>query len=189
MSKKVKSLIEKELSGKLKDVDGVAVINPRGIDAIKTNGIRRRLREKGLRMTVVKNTLARRAADGTKIKGFDKLLDGPSALIYGKQSIATIARMLLDEKKTDEKLEFRGIFFDGETYIGDDGIKTASKLPTREEAIANIVGLILGPGRKLAGALKGPGGKLGAILKAIEEKAKEKGEEPEAAAPAATPQA
>src|SRR5256885_15385214 len=98
MSKKVKSLIEKEPADRLKDIDAVAVSNPRGINAIKNNQIRRKLREKGLRMTVVKNTLARRAiGDGSKLKGFDKLLDGPSAVIYGTASISTIARLLMDE--------------------------------------------------------------------------------------------
>jgi large subunit ribosomal protein L10 len=106
--------------------------------------------------------------------------------VYGEGvGISAIARALLDEKKTIEdakgKLELRGAFFDGEIYEGDKGMESASKLPTREEAIGNIVAAILGPGRKLAAALKGPGGKLGGILKAIEEKAP-KGEE--AAAPA-----
>jgi large subunit ribosomal protein L10 len=180
MSKLVKGLIEKELAARLKDVEGVAVINPRGIDANKNHGIRRRLREKGLRMLVVKNTLARRAVGDGKLKGFDALLDGPSAVVYGQASIAVIARMLLEEKKNDEKLELRGVFFDGELYTGDKGVETASKLPTREEAISNLVAAILGPGRKLASALKGPGGTLGAVLKSIEDKAKEK----EGAAPA-----
>ena len=175
MSKLVKGLIENELSNRLGDVDGVAVINPRGIDANKNHGIRRRLREKGLRMLVVKNTLAKRAVGEGKLKGFDKLLDGPSAVVYGKASIAAIARLLLDEKKNNEALELRGVFFDGELYTGDKGVETASKLPTREEAIANVIGAILGPGRKLAAALKGPGGKLGAILKTIEEKAPKEG--------------
>ncbi len=172
MSKKVKNLIEQDLSGRLKDIDGIAVINPRGIGATKTNLIRRRLREKGLRMTVVKNTLAKRAVGNGKLKGFDKLLDGPSAVIYGSAGISTIARFLLDEKKLDETLELRGMFFDGEVYVGDDGVKTVSKLPTREEAIGQLVGLILSPGANLGGALKGPSGTLAAIIKALELKAK-----------------
>ena len=184
MSKQVKDLITKELTSRLKELEGVAVINPRGIDAVKNHGIRRRLREKGLRMTVVKNTLARRAVTGGKLEGFDKLLDGPSAVIYGEASIAQIARQLLDEKKLDEKLELRGVFFDGETYIGDKGVEQVSKLPTREEAIANVLSAILGPGRKLAAALKGPGGTLGAVLKTIETKAKDRGDAAPAAAAA-----
>lgn len=187
MSKPIKALIEKELLTRFKDVDSVAVINPRGIDAIKNNQIRRRLREKGLKMTVVKNSLVRRATAGSKLKGFDKLLDGPSAVIYGKASISQVARMLLDEKKNDEKIELRGIFFDGEVYVGEDGVKKVSKFPTREEAIATLVTVMLSPGRKLAGSLKGPAGKLSAILKTIEEKAKEKeNAAPAAAAPAAS---
>ena len=185
MSKQVKDLITRELSGRLKDLDGVAVINPRGIDANKNHGIRRRLREKGLRMTVVRNTLARRAVEGGKLQGFDRLLDGPSAVVYGEASISAIARQLLDEKKKDEKLELRGVFFDGETYVGDAGVETVSKLPTREEAVGQLVAAILGPGRKLASALKGPGGTLGAMLKSIEEKAKERGDAAPAAADAA----
>ena len=174
MSKQVKDLITKELTTRLKDLDGVAIINPRGINANKNHAIRRRLNEKGLRMMVVKNTLARRAVGDGKLKGFDRLLEGPSAVIYGPGSISSIARALLDEKKNDEALELRGIFFDGEAYPGDKGVEQVSKLPTREEAIANVLGAILGPGRKLAASLKGPGGKLGAILKSIEDKAKEK---------------
>jgi large subunit ribosomal protein L10 len=174
MSKPVKDLITKELTARLKELDGVGVINPRGIDANKNHGIRRRLHEKGLKMMVVKNTLAKRAVGDGKLKGFDKLLDGPSAVIYGKASISTLARLLLDEKKNDEKVELRGIFFDGELYTGDKGVEQVSKLPTREEAVANVLAAILGPGRKLAAALKGPGGKLGAVLKTIEDKAKEK---------------
>ena len=191
MSKQVKDLITKELSTRLKDLEGVAVINPRGIDATKNNGIRRRLHAKGLRMMVVKNTLARRATEGSKLKGFDKLLDGPSAVIYGttESSIPSIARVVLDEKKADDKIELRGVFFDGEVYVGDKGVERVSKFPTREEAIGQIVSAILGPGAKLAGALKGPGGKLGGILKAIQDKAKDAGGADAGADPGAAPAA
>ena len=173
MSKRVKALVTRELTDKLKDIDGVAVINPRGIDANKNNHIRRKLHEQGVRMTVVKNTLVRRAVgDGSKLKGFDALLDGPSAVIYGKASIAAIARILLDEKKTTEALELRGVFFDGEIYAGQAGVEQVSKLPTREEAIGQLVAALLGPGSAIAGALTGPGASLGALLSAIEEKNK-----------------
>ena len=199
MSKRVKNLITRELAGKFKGVDGVAVINPRGIDANKNNALRRKLRNAKLRMTVVKNTLARRAVygeggagagDASKLKGFEKLLDGPSAVIYGEASIAQIARLILDEKKNDDKIELRGVFFDGEIYVGDKGMEQVSKLPTREEAIGQVVALILAPGSKLAGTLKGQAGKVAALIKAIEEKAEKSGgaAAPEAA-PAAAPEA
>ena len=171
MSKRVKSLIERDLGNRLKDAESVAVINPRGINATKNNQIRRRLREKGLRMTVVKNTLVRRATAKSRISGFEKLLEGPSAVIYGQGSISAVARLLMEEKKNDEKIELRGIWFDGEIYPGEKGVEQVSKLPTREEAIGQIVALILSPGKNLAGAITGPGKKLAGIIKAIEEKA------------------
>ncbi len=172
MSKKVKNLIERDLKTRLDSIEGVAVINPRGVDATKNNQMRRRLRAKGLRVTVVRNSLAVRATKSSKIEGFAKLLDGPSAVVYGKKtSVSAVARALMEEKKLIEKLELRGLFFDGELFEGEKGVKQASELPTREEAIALIVAAALSPGRKLAGALKGPAGKVAALVKAIEEKA------------------
>ncbi len=176
MSKKVKSLIERDLAGKLKGLDGLAVINPRGIDANKNNSIRRKLHAQGLRMTVVRNTLAKRAGEGeTKIKGFEQLLEGPSAVVYGKAGISTIARLLLEERKLDEKIELRGIVFDGDIFLGLDGVTDVSKLPTREEAVSQILAAMLGPGASLAAALGGPGSTLGSLIKAIEEKAEKAG--------------
>jgi large subunit ribosomal protein L10 len=190
MSKKVKSLIEKETATRLDGIEAVGVLNPRGIGAIANNQMRRRFREANLRMTVVKNTLAVRATANSKLKGFEQLLDGPSALVYGKGvGVSAIARAIMAEKKLleDNKkplFELRGAFFDGEVYVGDKGMEKASKLPTREEAIANVIAAMLGPGRKLAAALKGPAGALGGILKTIEEKG---GAAPAAGGEAAAP--
>ena len=192
MSKRIKGLLQKELTGRLTGVESVAVINPRGLDANKNNEMRRKLHGKGLRMTVVKNTLARRAAPETGMVGFEKLLDGPSALIYVEDgaaekpaSIADLARMLMDAKKENDALEFRGIFFDGDIYEGDAGVSQVSKLPTREEAIGTVIACALSPGRKLAGIFKGAGNVAG-LVKAVEEKKKAEGGEPaEAAAEAA----
>jgi large subunit ribosomal protein L10 len=183
VSKQVKNMMTVELANRLKGVESLGVINPRGINAIKTNQFRRRLRAQGLRMTVVRNALARRAVGDGKLKGFDRLLEGPSALIYGGEvGASAIARLLLEEKKTDDTLELRGIFFDGDVYPGDKGVETVSKLPTRDEAIGTLLSLILSPGRNLASAIKSPGSKLGSILKTIEDRAKEKeGDAPAAA--------
>jgi large subunit ribosomal protein L10 len=181
MSKRVKALIEKDLERRIGHVDAVAVINPRGIDAIKTNQMRAKLAESGVKMTVVKNTLARRTGERIGIGGFQSLLDGPSAVIYSDKpaegaegaAISTVCRLLMDQKRNKayaEVLELRGVFFDGEVYHGEAGVEKVSKFPTREEAIAEVLGAVLGAGGNLVAALQGPGGALGGILKAIEEK-------------------
>jgi large subunit ribosomal protein L10 len=182
MSKKVKALVERDIKNRLAGIDGVAVVSPRGLDGLKNNALRGKLHAKGLRMTVVKNTLAKRAAAGSKIDGFDKLLDGPSAVIYGKGVAApNIARLLLEAKKDNEALDLKGVFFDGEAYVGEAGVKTASKLPTREEAIAALLTAIVSPGRNLGGIFKGQAAKVAALIKAVEEKKEKEGGAPAAA--------
>lgn len=78
--------------------------------------------------------------------------------------------------KQHEQIELKGAVLDGILFEGDAGVKKLSEYPTKDEAIAQDVTLILGPGRKLMGAVKGPGGRLAGVIKAIEEKL-EKGEE------------
>jgi large subunit ribosomal protein L10 len=175
MSKYVKNLIINEITNSLKDIDGVVVINPRGINGIKSNQLRRKLHENKLQMTVVRNALARRALQGSKLKGFESLLEGPSAVVYGQQSVPTIARLLLAQKKDNDKLEIRGAFFDGEVFAGEKGVKAASEMPTREEAISGILSALLGPGASLAAALSGPASTLASLVKAIEDKAEKAG--------------
>jgi large subunit ribosomal protein L10 len=175
MSKKVKNLVEREYKKRIEALEGVAVISPRGLDGLKNNKLRGKLHAKGMKMTVVRNSLVKRAAKGSKLEGFEKLLEGPSAVIYGKGvAIPSIARLLVDEKKDNDKLVLKGVYFDGELYEGEKGVEQASKLPTREEAIANVLASILSPGRKLGGIFKGQAGKIAALIKTVEERAKEK---------------
>ena len=180
MSKQVKSLLEKDLEKRLGGVDAVAVINPRGIDAIKTNKLRKLMAERGMKMTVVKNTMATRSSERLSIRGFEALLEGPSALVYGTPktdgeatAISNVCRLLMEQKKDKslaQVLELRGVFFDGEIYHGEKGVEKVSKFPTREEAISQVLSAVLGAGGSLMAAISGPGGSLGAILKSIEEK-------------------
>ena len=168
MSKRIKGLIQDEYNGEFKDLDAVAVINPRGIEANATNTLRGELAKSNIRMRVVKNTLARRAADETSLDGFDRLLDGPSALVYSTDEntgISNVARALMDAKKTLKTIEFRGVFFDGDVYEGEAGVDQISKFPTREEAIADILGCALAPAANLAGCVSAPGGNIAGILK------------------------
>ncbi|MEM8874761.1 MAG: 50S ribosomal protein L10 [Planctomycetota bacterium] len=173
MSKRIKALIESEYHDEFTGIDSVAVVNPRGIPANDTNKLRGKLSEAGVKMRVVKNTLARRAASETSLDGFDTLLDGPSALVYPTDpnvAISAVARALVDAKKEIGTLEFRGVFFDGAIFEGDAGMTQVSKLPTREEAIGNVVTAALSPARNLVGAIAAPGSNVAGILKTIEDK-------------------
>lgn len=184
MSKPVKELIQKELSKRLEGVTSMAVVGFTGIDAITTRILRGKLREKSIRLMVVKNSTARQAFKGLGLAGAEQMLDGPCALAYGADGAVTIVRELLALVKEAPKLTVKAALLDGEIY-GPDQIQRLSKFPTRVEAIGKLVSGALAPGRILAACLIGPGAKLGSILKTIEDKKKEEA----AAAPAEAPAA
>jgi len=186
MSKKIKNLLEKNYTKRLSELGGVAVVDPKSMTGNQNNGLRRVLFQHGMKMLVVRNSLARRATSNSKLKGFEKLLDGPSALVYAdKAEVTAIARLLVDHRKKEDKLGIRGVFFEGEVYEGIPGLERVSKFPTRDEAIANVLASILSPGRKLGGIFKGQASRVASLIKAVEEmKEKAGGAEASSEAPA-----
>jgi large subunit ribosomal protein L10 len=151
------------------------LISIRGISTNKTNTIRAGLREKNIHITIIRNSLAKKAFEGTNLESLSPLLTGASALAYGAESVVDVARELVDLLKKYPDIELKGAVLDGQLFTGEDGVKALSKFPTKDEAIGQAVTLVLSPGRKLVAAIKGPGSKLVGIVKTIEEKL-EKGE-------------
>lgn len=170
MSKPVKSLIIESYRRQFDDIDGAVLISIKSVGAATSVKLRSELNTKDMQMTVVKNSLAKQAFAGTPMELIGKLLDGPCAMVFGGESVVNVARVLIDAVKTQPEVEFKGAFMEG-ILFGADEIEALSKYPTRDEAIANTVTLVLSPARNLAGAIASPGAKLAGIIKAIEEKA------------------
>ncbi len=187
MSKPVKNLMQKTYEAKFADLQGAILIDVRGVKSNLNNALRARLAKSKVKVTVVKNNLAKRAVAGTGLEKLGDMLDGPSAVVYGGESVVAIARELIEIAKVTENLAFKGALMDGEIFTADQ-LEELSKYPTRPEAQAQVVQIFLTPGKKLAGAILGPGRKIASLIKAIEEKAKEK-EGATEAAPEATPAA
>ena len=185
MSKPIKNLLTQDYKERFVDQDGVVVINFRGIGAENTVAMRTALAEKGVKVTVVKNTLASRALEDTALGPVKELLDGACAFVYStdpeQSSVVNVARHLLDQKKEMDFIEVRGAVMEGSLFLDEEQVKALSKYPTREEAISNILGALLGPaatlsktlgdqGGQLAAAVATPGSRLIGALKAIEDK-------------------
>jgi len=181
MSKPVKKLIRDELIKRFDGVTQLAVVGFSGVDANTTNAIRTRLAEKDIRVSVVKNALARQAFRQLGIQEVGELLDGPCAVAYGADSVVTVVRELLDIFKEAPNLTVKAAFMEGDLFT-QDKIDALSKYPTRGEAVGQIISCVLSAGANLAGCLIGPGGQIASILKSIEEKASggEEGEAPAA---------
>lgn len=175
MSRPVKNMIVEEYTERFGTTDAALVIDIRGITSNENNSLRMDLARQSVRITVVKNSLAKKAFTGTKLEKLGEILEGPSALAYGGESVVNVARTLVDWAKKIEKLDLKGAILDGELFEGAEGVKRLSTFPTREEAQAKVVTLLLSPARNVVGAAKGPGSTLLAVIKSIEEKL-EKGE-------------
>ena len=175
MSKPVKEMMMRDYQDRLEGVDDALLVSIRGVPANDNNRMRLGLLEKDIRVTVIRNNLAKHAFDGSGLSGLEPLLEGPSALVYGGETVVDVAREIVKWGKEVEKLEQKGAVLDGELFAGADGVERLSKFPMREESIAQAVTLILSPARNLVGAALGPGGRLMGIVKAIEDKL-EKGE-------------
>lgn len=169
MSKPVKELLRKELVNRLEGVDSLAIVDLTGIDGPTNYLIRGRLRDKGISLTVVKNSLARGAFKSVGLDSACELLDGPCALACGAESVVDVVRELLDIGNQTEQLDIKGAVLEGQAY-GPDQITELSRYPTRDEALGNVVACALAPGARLAGALIGPAGKIAALIKTIQEK-------------------
>lgn len=175
MSKAIKDMIIRDYSSRIHGFQDGALISIRGVSAQETTKLRTNLRKKQIKITVVRNSLARKAFQGTGFQGLEPLLVGSSALAYGGASVVEIARELVNALKEMPKIELKGAILDGQLFTGDKGVKELSKFPTKEEALGQTVSLLLGPAKKLAAQIKGPGSSIAGVIKAIETKL-EKGE-------------
>jgi large subunit ribosomal protein L10 len=175
MSKTVKNHMIRDYKQRLEGVGDAVLLGMRGVGGIDNNKMRIDLQKKQVRVTVIRNNLANHAFKGTGLSALEPLLSGPSAIAYSKESVVDVARAIMEWAGKLEKLELKGAVLDGTLYKGKAGVTELSRFPTRIEAQGNIVGLALGPGRKVLGQVKGPAGKVMGIVKSIEEKL-EKGE-------------
>ncbi|MCA9272096.1 MAG: 50S ribosomal protein L10 [Phycisphaerales bacterium] len=165
MSKPMKEMIVSAYQSRLGETEEALIVSLRGVKAEGTEAIRNKMREGSVEVTVVKNSLARKAFEGTALSALSPVLKGQNAVVFGDKSIIEIARDIIELIKTNPEIELKGALLEGELFEGEEGVTRLSKMPTLKEAQGNTVSLVLGPGRKLAG-----------IIKAIEEKL-EKGEE------------
>lgn len=170
MSKLVKEMIVDEYRSRFGGVNQAVVVDIRALNANQNVEFRTGLRKKDIRVTVLRNRLARKAFSETELKALDPLLEGPSALVTGADSVVQVARELVDWLKKIKTLELKGAVLDGDVFTGRDGIEALSKFPTREEAQGQVMQLILSPASNLVSAVTSPGAQIVSIIKQIADK-------------------
>lgn len=171
MSRYVKELIANDISRRLDGVDNALLVNVIGMDANQTVGLRRELRHKNMSLLVVKNSMARRATQGTPLAPAFASVDGTLAVVWGGEDFISLVKEVarLDKSAEYERFAARAGVMDGE-QLTPERIREISKWPNREEQLSILSGQILSPGAKLSSQLIGPGG---ALASQIEKKSEE----------------
>lgn len=175
MSKYVKDLMTKELVDRWDGVSDLMLVDTVGLPANDCVELRKRLREKDIHMMVVKNSLARRATEGTALAPAFEGAKGAQSVVWGSEDVVSLAKevIAIADAPEFEQFEPTGGVLDGEKLTADD-VKSVSKWPTRTEMLSTLMGQVMGPAMTLSAQLLGPGKQLASQVK---QKADEEGGE------------
>ena len=179
MSKVIKQLEMDALKNTFKDVRDLVLLNVTGVDCQADNKFRLSLRRKNIRLQVVKNSLARRVFGeiGLGVAQDSSYWIGSTVLAWGANSVAELSRTLDTEvqelikknPKLKDRVQFKGAIAEGQPI----SFQQAKAMPTRAEALARVISLVLAPASRLVGQIKAPASRVAAQVKTLSEKTAE----------------
>jgi large subunit ribosomal protein L10 len=158
------------LTEKLKRAKVAVLTDYRGLTVAQIQDLRGKLRGGDVEYRVVKNTLARRAADAVGVPALKKELEGPVAIAFGYDDLSTPAKLINDWVRTTRlKLDVKGGLVEGRVFSPDQ-VKQLADLPSRETLIAQLLGTMQSPVGQLVGIMQTPLQQLLGVLDAYKTK-------------------
>ena len=140
----------------------------RGITVEEMTDLRVKARESGVYLKVAKNTLVRRAVEGTEFECMQDALTGPLLLAFSMEDPGAAARLVKDYAKSNDKLITKLVVVGGELYEASE-LERLSSLPTYDQAIAILMGVMKAPVEKLVRTLVEPHTKLVRVIAAVKD--------------------
>jgi len=168
----------KALSEQLTRAQLTIVTDYRGLGVAELQGLRGNLRPAGAEFRIAKNTLTTIAAERAGIDGLAGLLAGPTALVLAYDDPVQASKIVSDFVRTSRVLTVRGGVMNNQMVTAPD-IDTIATLPSRDELLGKLVGMLASPMSRVVGVLNGPARSLPYLLNA---RAAQLGESTEAAA-------
>jgi large subunit ribosomal protein L10 len=157
MQKEDKARVVAELTERLRSADTLIVADYRGLTMPQIDDLRGKLLEHGAKLTVVKNTLTRRAAKDAGAEALLALLEGPSAIAFieADGDMVAVAKALADSARDTKVLAIRGGILEGKEISADD-VDELSKLPPLEILRGQVLGAVIAPLTQLLALVNAP---------------------------------
>ena len=157
------------LQGEFSGAETAFVVEFKGLTVVAVDELRKKVRQAGGSYRVVKNTLARRASDGTRLSVVAHQFKGPTAVVRATGEPAKVAKVLTDFAKANPALVVKGASVEG-TALDAAACKTLADLPSREELLSKLLFLLQSPMQRLAMVLSAPQRNLAVVLGQVAEK-------------------
>jgi large subunit ribosomal protein L10 len=154
-----------ELKDQLARATLVIVTDYRGLKVADLQTLRGNLRPTGAEFRIAKNTLTRIAAEQAGVDGLDSLLEGPSALVFAYTDPVQSAKAISDFVRTSRILAIKGGVM-GERAVTAAEVEAIATLPSREELLAKLLGMLVSPMSRTVGVLSGPSRSMAYVLNA-----------------------
>lgn len=161
-----KKAVVAEVAEVAKSASSVVAAEYRGLDVAEMTELRRRARAAGVYVRVVPNNLAKRAVESTDFECLREGLSGPLVLAFARDDPGSAARVVRDYRRANQKLKVRLVAIGGKLVDPAD-IDSVANLPTWEEAMARLMGVLKAPVTKLARTLAEPHARLARALDAV----------------------
>ena len=143
LNRSEKEAVIKEVTDLAAKAQTLVMAEYRGITVADMTKLRTDARSKGVALSVLKNTMARRAVAGSSFEVVGEQMTGP--LIYGfSEDAVAAAKVVADFAKTNDKLVIRGGVYGGKA-LDADGVKQLASIPTKEVLLAQLCGLLMSP--------------------------------------------